>query len=52
MRTLVLNRIKELYMQFPVLPQCIGVSEKQLVNLSNIELLDLLEEIILGCYRV
>ena len=51
MRLLVINRIEKLCEEFPMLPEYMNFSVDKLNELSNIQLLDLLEEILLECYN-
>jgi hypothetical protein len=46
MRNLVIGRIKDLYADFPNLPFEVNTPAEKLEQLSNIELLDLYEELL------
>ena len=47
MRNIVIARISEILMQFPDLQLFMDISPDELQNLSNAELVDLLEEVVL-----
>lgn len=46
MRNLLISRIRDLYMDFPDLPFQVETPAEKLDELSNVELLDLYEELL------